>query len=588
MVLFLHNRYRTTGGEERVVEDLLWLVREQLGEQAELLSARLGRARLAARAALGLLRGGLAPGEVAARRAADRRARRARPQPAPDARLARAGRRARGGRARWCCTCTSTGSCARSGVCFTRGARVHALPRAQHAPRACACNCRGSVARGGRLRRRRWRCGSGGWCAQADVVVVPSAFARERLRALGAPLPWERVHVLAPPVRTPAPAAARRAAGSAGSLRAGRLAAGSREGRRRRDRRLPRGGGAAGGRRRRPRARAVCEARRAGTRDGALRWARRRRASSRGCAPARRSRWCRRARPRRSGWRRPRRWPPALPVRRRAASGACPSWSRRTGSSPPGDAARWPRRSRAWPATRGAASAGGSACGAVRSGSGRGRSRGGLRAGRARCRRRLASPISCPACPAAPSALITGITGQDGSFLAELLLEKGYAVTGMVRGGAEPDRSAAPSTCASGSSCWRATCWSRARCAPRSSEVRPREIYHLGRAVVRAGLVGTPGARRCRRSPAPRATILEAVRELDPEMRVFVPASGAIFGDAPESPQREDTPCRPTSPTRSPSSPRTSWWARCARTTACTRARGSSSTTSPSAAPSSS
>jgi hypothetical protein len=38
MVLFLHNRYRTTGGEERVVEDLMWLVREHLGEPAELLA----------------------------------------------------------------------------------------------------------------------------------------------------------------------------------------------------------------------------------------------------------------------------------------------------------------------------------------------------------------------------------------------------------------------------------------------------------------------------------------------------------------------------------------------------------------------
>jgi glycosyltransferase involved in cell wall biosynthesis len=38
---------------------------------------------------------------------------------------------------------------------------------------------------------------------QADVVIVPSAFARERLRELGAPLPWDRLHVLAPPVRIP-------------------------------------------------------------------------------------------------------------------------------------------------------------------------------------------------------------------------------------------------------------------------------------------------------------------------------------------------------------------------------------------------
>ncbi len=64
MVLFLHNRYRTTGGEERVVDDLLALVRERLGEPAELLqrdSAALGKLS----AATGLLRGGIAPREVA-------------------------------------------------------------------------------------------------------------------------------------------------------------------------------------------------------------------------------------------------------------------------------------------------------------------------------------------------------------------------------------------------------------------------------------------------------------------------------------------------------------------------------------------
>src|SRR5215831_9615960 len=63
MVLFLHNRYRTTGGEERVVEQLLALVRERLDEPAELLardSGETGRARAAA----GLLRGGLAPADV--------------------------------------------------------------------------------------------------------------------------------------------------------------------------------------------------------------------------------------------------------------------------------------------------------------------------------------------------------------------------------------------------------------------------------------------------------------------------------------------------------------------------------------------
>ncbi|WP_027005354.1 glycosyltransferase [Conexibacter woesei] len=64
MILFLHNRYRVSGGEERVVEDQTWLVREHLGEEAQVLerdSAAVGRRA----AALGLLRGGLDPQDVA-------------------------------------------------------------------------------------------------------------------------------------------------------------------------------------------------------------------------------------------------------------------------------------------------------------------------------------------------------------------------------------------------------------------------------------------------------------------------------------------------------------------------------------------
>jgi len=63
VVLFLHNRYRTTGGEERVVQDLMWLVREQLGEPAELL-ARDSSALSRPEAAAALLRGGVRPAEV--------------------------------------------------------------------------------------------------------------------------------------------------------------------------------------------------------------------------------------------------------------------------------------------------------------------------------------------------------------------------------------------------------------------------------------------------------------------------------------------------------------------------------------------
>jgi glycosyltransferase involved in cell wall biosynthesis len=197
MVLFLHNRYRTTGGEERAVEDLLWLVREQLGEPAELLtrsSAELPRSR----AALGLLRGGLDPQEVgtAVRAGGARVVHAHNLQPALGWRALAAAREA-GARVvlhlhQYRLVCAI-------GVCFTRGAECTRCHGRDTLP-GVRLNCRGSrpeaaaYAASLALWQRRM-------VEQADAIVVPSVFARERLRALGAPLPWERVSVLAPPVR---------------------------------------------------------------------------------------------------------------------------------------------------------------------------------------------------------------------------------------------------------------------------------------------------------------------------------------------------------------------------------------------------
>jgi GDPmannose 4,6-dehydratase len=148
--------------------------------------------------------------------------------------------------------------------------------------------------------------------------------------------------------------------------------------------------------------------------------------------------------------------------------------------------------------------------------------------------------------PTSSTALITGITGQDGSFLAELLLERGYRVTGLVRGPA--DRSLGPSEHLRGQlQLMRGDLLDPATLRMAIDELRPREIYHLaGPSFVPASwehpqetLAAIAGS--C-------AAVLQAVRDLDPAMRVFVSASGAIFGDAPECPQREDTPCRPTTP----------------------------------------
>jgi len=146
----------------------------------------------------------------------------------------------------------------------------------------------------------------------------------------------------------------------------------------------------------------------------------------------------------------------------------------------------------------------------------------------------------------APSALITGITGQDGSFLAELLIEKGYAVTGMIRRGEQEPLGAAEHL-RSELELIRGDLLEPGSLRAAIESVQPREIYHL------AAPAFVPASWERPRETAAAivgscAAVLEAVREIDPETRVFVPSSGAIFGEAPESPQREETPCRPTTP----------------------------------------
>jgi glycosyltransferase involved in cell wall biosynthesis len=197
LVLFLHNRYRTTGGEERVVEDLMWLVREHLGEPAESLT-RTSNTLSRGAAAASLLRGGMKPDEVAqAVRLGGARVVHAHNLHPAFGWRALAAARAAGARVvlhlhqfRLVCAI---------GVCYTHGADCTRCHGRRTLP-GVRLNCRGSraeaVAYGAALAMWQRRL-----VAQADAVIVPSAFARERLRELGAPLQWERVHVIAPPVR---------------------------------------------------------------------------------------------------------------------------------------------------------------------------------------------------------------------------------------------------------------------------------------------------------------------------------------------------------------------------------------------------
>lgn len=202
MVLFLHSRYRVTGGEERVVEDLAWLVREHMGEPVELMtrSAVSDRPGVGSRvrAGAGLLRGGLDPEQVAASvRASEARIVHAHNlNPTLGWRALKAAREAGAAvvlhlhQYRLVCAV---------GVCFTRGEQCTRCHGRNTLPGVLR-NCRGS-----RMEALAYGAGLALWQAklieQADAVVVPSEFARERLRELGAPLPWERVHVLAPPLR---------------------------------------------------------------------------------------------------------------------------------------------------------------------------------------------------------------------------------------------------------------------------------------------------------------------------------------------------------------------------------------------------
>ena len=143
-------------------------------------------------------------------------------------------------------------------------------------------------------------------------------------------------------------------------------------------------------------------------------------------------------------------------------------------------------------------------------------------------------------------ALVTGLTGQDGSFLAELLLDEGYQVTGLVRpplgdrlGAAEHLRGQVelrggdlldPDSLTSA-----------------VQETSPDELYHLAAPSFTPDTWRAPANTMAAIAEA-TAVLLEAVRDLSPDTRVFVAVSGTIFGATSESPQNEHTDCRPQSP----------------------------------------
>ena len=143
-------------------------------------------------------------------------------------------------------------------------------------------------------------------------------------------------------------------------------------------------------------------------------------------------------------------------------------------------------------------------------------------------------------------ALITGITGQDGSYLADFLLEQGYEVTGVVR------RSSSPNL-------WRiehlidrialrpADLLDQLSLVRLIQEIRPHELYNLAAmSFVPASwdqplLTGEYNSQGVTR-------ILEAIRQVDPGIRIYQASSSEMYGRVREVPQTELTPFYPRSP----------------------------------------
>jgi GDPmannose 4,6-dehydratase len=142
-------------------------------------------------------------------------------------------------------------------------------------------------------------------------------------------------------------------------------------------------------------------------------------------------------------------------------------------------------------------------------------------------------------------ALITGIGGQDGSLLAELLLAKGYAVVGIVRSLAQPVPNLAEIR--ERLDLIELELASVEAVADALSSWGPDEVYNLASPSF-VPLSWEDPLRTVEVSALGVAALLEAVRRVDPAIRIVQASSAEIFGDPAESPQTEESQIRPLTP----------------------------------------
>ena len=144
------------------------------------------------------------------------------------------------------------------------------------------------------------------------------------------------------------------------------------------------------------------------------------------------------------------------------------------------------------------------------------------------------------------TALITGVTGQDGSYLADLLLEKGYRVVGMVRR-SSTEKSERIEHLRDKIEIRQADLLDQLSLISLIEAARPQEVYNLAamsfvptsweQPVLTAEFTGVGVLR-----------VLDAVRVVDPSIRLYQASSSEMFGQVREVPQNEHTPFHPRSP----------------------------------------
>lgn len=146
----------------------------------------------------------------------------------------------------------------------------------------------------------------------------------------------------------------------------------------------------------------------------------------------------------------------------------------------------------------------------------------------------------------AKKALITGITGQDGSYLAELLLDKGYEVTGMVRRSSS-EKFDRIDHLTDRVNIQQADLLDQYSISQLIDQVEPDEIYNLA-AMSFVPTSWNQPVLTAEFTAIGVTRMLESVRAVNPKIKFYQASSSEMFGKVKEVPQREETPFHPRSP----------------------------------------